>query len=149
MNWARRVGFAASKPTMSWWDKSRVYIGGGGGNRTRVRKHPSTASTCVAGILCLATRGFHRQNSRTASRCLLRSGRRGAAKSYSAFITFVSGLADKIRANGSLKREQLPVNIRQLYLSDRFFTRPFDQPRHATCRKIIPVETFTPPCVKQ
>ena len=122
-----------------------LQFGGGGGNRTLVRKHPPTASTCVAGILCLAARDFYRRNPRTAIRCLLHPGRRGDGKDYPAFITFVSGLAGEVRANGSLKREQLPVNMWQLYLNDRFFTRPFGQPRHATYRKIIPVETCAPP----
>jgi len=46
---------------------------------------------------------------------LLRPLFSGGTKNYSAFITFVSELAEKVRANGSLKREQLPVNMRQLY----------------------------------
>ncbi len=70
--------------------EKRVFIGGGGGNRTRVRKHYSQASTCVDCLLIVRPRDAGNQAARNPISLNLASGAEEDPKA-SPLIDAISG----------------------------------------------------------
>lgn len=127
--------------------KLHIFIGGGGGSRTPVRKHSALASTCLAQFLSFAPRAsigqdFHGTNLYLVSHQRL-TGRADQLAHCS--TPFSVTRAKTERALASMRLVHTRNRLRLLY-AHLFYEQV--EPRHATKTSIIPVEAFSPPFVR-